>query len=199
MNELLHSCSEALPQPATPCPGDFGERVVTIAIGTSMLWQDVPTALDLNTAWTSGNIMLLENIVNGHRTFLSSQEIEVIHPEQVDKHYRIEGRTRRLDEAMARAMEKLDRYPVLYIWFITEKNWCFGGYEVYPNFSLRIIEGKGVPVYVSFTFDYIDLGIDYAAYDQTYQYMPQYIETGSVTADSTLITVDSTIITADST
>jgi hypothetical protein len=195
MNELLYSCSESLPQPATPCPGDYGERVVTVILAKSLLWSGVPTPTEISEAWTAGTVSIFTNIVNGHRVFLGEQEIEVIHKEFKDKEYRIEGRTRRLDEATSRAFEKLDRYPVLYVWFITEKNWCFGGYECSTNFSLRIIEGKGVPPYVAFHFDYIDLGIDLAAYDANYADVPQ---SPSITVDSTTITVDSTIITVDS-
>lgn len=199
MNELLYSCSSALAQPATPCAADYGERVVTIVLSKSMLWAGVPTASDINLAWTGGSATLYQNIVNGHRVFLGEKEIEVVHKEWVDKEYRIEGRTRRINEEVARATEKLNRYPVLYVWYITEKNWCFGGYECSSNFSLRILEGKGVPPYISFNFDFVDAGIDLAAYDAQYQYMPQYVETGSVTSDSTFITVDSTFITSDQT
>jgi len=198
MNELIYSCTDALLQPTTPvCGTDYGERIVTIVLAKTNLWSDVPTANEINIAWTAGTATIIKGIVNGHRIFTGSTEIEVIHKEQVDKAYRIEGRTRKIDEEIARAAEKLSRYPVLYCWYITEKNYCFGGYEVYPDFSLRILEGKGIPTYISFTFDFIDLGIDYSDYDITYQYMPQYAEVGSVTADSTLITVDSTIITSD--
>ena len=200
MNELLYSCSSALLQPATPvCATVFGDRIVTVVIAKTMLWTDVPDSNDINTAWTAGSVMVLEKIVNGHRIFQSAQEIEVIHKEQKDKVYRIEGKTRKINEALSRATERLTRYPVLYVWYITDKNYCFGGYEVYPNFSLRMFEGKGVPMYISFSFDFVDIGIDYSNYDSLYQYMPQYVETGSVTADSTLITVDSTLITSDQT
>ena len=200
MNELLYSCSSALLQPTTPtCATPYGERIVSVVIAKTMLWTDVPDPYDINLAWTAGSVVVLKKIVNGHRIFLSSQEIEVIHKEQVEKVYRIEGKTRKIDEDICRAIEKLSRYPVLYVWYITDKNYCFGGYEVYPNFSLRIFEGKGIPMFISFSFDFIDIGIDYSGYDSLYQYMPQYVETGSVTVDSTLITVDSTIITSDQT
>jgi len=137
-----------------------------------MLWDDVPTAYEINVALTNGDAMVLEKVINGHRIFVSSQEIEVIYKEQVDKLYRIEGKTRRVNEEIARSTERLSRYPVLYAWYITDGNYCFGGYEVSTDFSLRVFEGKGVPMYIQFSFDFIDLGIDYSAYDVEYANVP---------------------------
>ena len=173
MNELIFSCSESLLQPTTPvCATPYGERIVTVVLAKSMLWETVPTAEEFNTAYEAGTITVLEGIVNGHRVFLSSQEIEVIHKEQVDKLYRIEGKTRRLNEEIVRSTERLSRYPVLYAWYITDKNYCFGGYEVSTDFSLRIFEGKGVPMYIQFSFDFVDLGLDYSNYDEDYSTVP---------------------------
>lgn len=200
MNELLLSCSASLDQASAPaCATGYGERIVTIVLAKTMLWTDVPTANEINIAHTAGTATVLKHVVNGHRVFLESQEIEVIHKQQVDKIYRIEGRVRRINEEIARMTEKLSRHSVLYVWYITDGNYCFGGYECSVDFTLRMFEGKGVPPFISFTLDFADLGIDYSDYDIDYQYIPQYVETGSVTSDSTLITVDSTIITSDQT
>jgi len=181
MTELLLSCASTLDQPATPtCGTDYGERVSTIVVGKTMLWTAVPTATQINTAWTSGSAAVYTNIVNGHRVFLSEQEIEVVYREWVEKRYRIEGRTRRVNAAIARATEKLDRYPVLYVWYITDKNYCFGGYECSANFSLRIIEGKGSIPYISFQFDFTDLGIDLSRYDVDYGSMPVDVDSDMI-------------------
>ena len=199
MNELLYSCSSTLDQAETPaCGTDFGERVRTIVISKTNLWDSAPTAEEINVAWEAGDVTVFSGIVNGHRIFVGSQEIEVIYKEQVDKMYRIEGKIIRFNEDTSRMAEKLNRYPNLYIWYITDKNYCFGGYDCSINFTLRLMEGKGVRPYIAFSFDFIDIGIDYSRYDTYFTYTPEVGPT-VVTSDSTIITVDSTFITSDMT
>jgi len=182
MDNLVHDCSADLDQPTTPtCGVDYGERVVRIAYmkdgGTfTVSASDSPTALEFETSITSDVMTVFNGITNGHRieqgaTELSGDDTESGGTERHDVMYRIEGRIKRIDEDIARACEKLDRFPVLRMWFFTETNYCFGGatgYEVSPNFSLITLEGKGQPPYISFFNDFTATGADYAGYDADY-------------------------------
>lgn len=173
MNELLFSCTEDLTQATSPaCGTDFGDRVVAVMLAKTNLWDDVPTPLDINEAWSDGDLTVITHITNGHRVFVGSQEIEVVYKEQVDKLYRVEGRIRRITPEIARMTERLNRYPSLYVWYITNKNYCFGGYQSTVDFTLMMQEGKGSPPYISFQFDFVDLGIDLADYDSGYENIP---------------------------
>jgi hypothetical protein len=182
MDELVFSCTDSLPQPATPaCGTNYGERVVRVALmkegGTfSVSASDTPTAAEFETAITAGEITVINGMTNGHRieqgaTELSGDDTESGGTERFDVEYRIEGRIKRVDETIARMTEKLDRYSTLRMWFFTEKNYCFGGvtgYKVSPNFSEVIFEGKGNPPYINFFCDYTAIGADYAGYDADY-------------------------------
>ena len=182
MDNLVFSCTDALPQPNTPACGiEYGERVMKIAFmkegGTfTVAASDVPTAAEFETAIAAGEITIIDGITNGHRieqggTELSGDDTESGGTERYDVVYRIEGRIKRIDEAIARLTEKLTRYSTLRMWYFTEKNYCFGGvpgYEVSPNFSLLIKEGKGTPPYIPFFCDFTAIGADYAGYDEDY-------------------------------
>jgi hypothetical protein len=181
MDELIFSCTDALDQPTTPaCGTDYGERVVKVALmkegGTFSVASDVPTAAEFETAITAGEITIIAGMTNGHRieqgaTELSGDDTESGGTERWDVEYRIEGRIKRIDEALKRATEKYDRFSILRMWFFTEKNYCYGGatgYKVSPNFSEQIFEGKGQPSYINFFCDYTATGADYAGYDEDY-------------------------------
>ena len=182
MDQLIFACSDALPQPNTPaCGADYGERVMRIALmkeggSFTVAASDVATAAEFETAITSGAITIVNGITNGHRveqgaTELSGDDTESGGTERWDVEYRVEGRIKRVDEAVLRMTEKLDRFSTLRMWFFTEKNYCYGGvtgYKVSPNFSELIFEGKGQPPYVSFFCDYTAIGADYAGYDEDY-------------------------------
>lgn len=138
--------------------------------------SDVPTAAEFEVGIASDYITVYEGITNGHRieqgaTELSGDDTESGGTERWDVEYRVEGRIKRINETLKRATEKLDRYSTLRMWFITNKNYCYGGvggYKVSPNFSEVIHEGKGQPPYISFFCDYTAIGADYAAYDADY-------------------------------
>lgn len=182
MDNLVFSCSDALTQAATPvCGVDYGERVVKIALmkeGSTftVAASDVPTAAEFEVAITAGAITIITGITNGHRieqgaTELSGDDTETGGTERFDVQYRVEGRIKRLDQAVARMTEELDRFNVLRLWYFTEKNYCFGGktgYKVTPNFGLIITEGKGQPGYIPFFCDFTAIGADYAGYDADY-------------------------------
>jgi len=182
MDNLVFSCTDALPQPTTPaCGVEYGERVVKVMFmkegGTfAVAASDVPTAAEFETAITATEITVIDGITNGHRieqgaTELSGDDTESGGTERYDVVYRIEGRIKRVDEDISRMTEKLSRYSILRMWYITEKNYCFGGatgYEVSPNFDLLIKEGKGTPPYIPFMCDFTAIGADYAGYDADY-------------------------------
>lgn len=182
MDTLVFNCSDALSQPNTPdCGTDYGERVVRIAFmkegGTfTVAASDVPTAAEFETAIAATEITVYNAITNGHRiengaTELSGDDTETGGTERWDVEYRVEGRIKRIDQNIARATEKLDKYSSLRMWYFTEKNYCFGGatgYKVAPNFNLIAFEGKGNPPYISFTCDFTAIGADYAGYDEDY-------------------------------
>lgn len=182
MDNLIFACTEALQQPNTPpCGIDYGERVVRIALmkeggSFTVAASDVPSASEFETAITADEITVYNGITNGHRieqgaTELSGDDTESGGTERHDVEYRVEGRIKRIDEALARSTERLDRYPTLRLWYFTEKDYCFGGvtgYKVSPNFSLIITEGKGQPAYIPFFCDFTASGADYAGYDADY-------------------------------
>ncbi len=182
MDTLIVNCTDALSQPNTPtCGQDYGERVVRVAFmkegGTfSVAASDVPTAAEFETAIAADEITVYNAITNGHRieqgaTELSGDDTETGGTERWDVEYRVEGRIKRVDQALIRATEILDRFSVIRMWFFTEKDFCFGGvtgYKAVPNFSELILEGKGQPGYISFTCDYTAIGADYAGYDEDY-------------------------------
>jgi len=196
MNDLLFSCTDTLPQPTTPvCGTDYGERIVRVLLSKSIIScaGNVPTAEEFNLVYDT--LTDFNHVTSGHRTFQGETEIDWHNKEWFDKTYRVEGRLRRVSEEIARAAEKFNYYHVVYMYYITEKNYCFGPYYAQPNFTLLQLEGKGSRPYISFFIDYVGNGIDYSQYDSGYDNL--YDSVGSITADSTLITVDSTYITSD--
>jgi hypothetical protein len=196
MNDLIHSCASALDQAVTPsCGTNYGERITTVILSKTKVScaGNVPTAAEFSTSYSS--IVIYKNIVRGHRITKGATEIQWNVTERYDKEYRVEGRIRRLSGSLVRTTEKLDRYPNLYMYYITDKNYCFGPYNATSNFDLIELEGKGVPPYLKFWFDFVGNGIDYSNYDSNYN----NITGDNITADSTTITVDSTTITVDNT
>ena len=184
MDNLIFTCTDALDQPATPsCPTDYGERVVRIVlmkesdVGTfAVAGSDAPTAAEFEIGVTSDYLTVYNGITNGHRieqgaTELSGDDTETGGTERWDVEYRVEGRIKKVSQLIARATEKLDRYSQLRLWYITEKDYCFGGpdgYKVSPNFGLIITEGKGQPPYIPFFCDFVATGADFAVYDEDY-------------------------------
>lgn len=183
MDNLVFACTDALDQPITPsCTTDYGERVIGVAFmkkgGTFAVACDYnsPTKAEFDVAIAAGEVAYYTGISNGHRieqgaTELSGDDTITGGTERYDVQYRIEGRIKLLDSTIQRGTEKLDRYSQLRAWFITDKNYCFGGstgYLVSPNFSEIIFEGKGQPPYISFFVEYTATGEDYARYDADY-------------------------------
>ena len=179
MDNLIFACSGTLDQPATPaCTTDYGERIVRIALmklsddgSFTSAASDAPTAAEFETGIASDYITIINGISNGHKveigaTELSGDDTITGGTERFDVVYRVEGRIKLLNEAVARQTEKLDRYSQLRLWYFTDKNVCFGGdsgYKVSPNFGLRIFEGAGQPAYIPFHCDFIARGEDYAS------------------------------------
>jgi hypothetical protein len=185
MDNLVFACTDALTQAATPsCATDYGERVVKIALmkeSDLTAWRaiaasDTPTAAQFETGVASDYITVIDGISNGHRveqgaTELSGDDTISGGTERFDVQYRVEGRIKLVNEAVARMCEKLDRYSILRLWFFTDKDYCFGGesgYKASPNFGLITFEGKGQPPYIPFMLDFTATGEDYAGYDDDY-------------------------------
>jgi hypothetical protein len=185
MDNLVFSCTDALTQATTPsCTTDYGERVVKIILmkesdltaWRALVSSDVPTAAEFTTGVASDYLTVIDGISNGHRieqsaTELSGDDTISGGTERYDVTYRIEGRLKLIDESVNRMVEKLTRYSILRAWFITEKDYCFGGesgYKASPDFGAIIFEGKGTPNYIPFFLDYTATGADYAAYDDDY-------------------------------
>ena len=169
MTELLYSCSSALDQSTVSCKTDYGDRISTILFSKSLVSMagNQPTAAEFGTAYNNGEIVFLTGITNGHRTFVGENQIEIARTEYYDKRYQVTGRLKLVNEAVARACELLDRRDSLYMWYFTDKQYCFGGYETNPDFSLIKYDGKGNPIYIDFKLEFFT-GIDYALYDEAY-------------------------------
>jgi len=166
---MIFSTASVLDQVATPaCPTDYGERITHILLSKTAVTAtgNIPTAAEFTTAYDAG-LLLMIHVTSCHKTQIGESEIEIIEKENYDKKYRVEGKIYLLSEAIARACERVTRYSQLYLYYYTDKQYCFGGYKATPDFSLRIGEGSGSPVYIKFMLDFFP-GIDYAAYDQFY-------------------------------
>jgi len=182
MNELVFSCTDALDQPTFPsCPTDYGQRPVKVLLmkegGTISASSGAnPTAAEFQAAITSGEVIVIEGITNGNvvensATELSGDDTETGGTEKFDVYQRLSGRIKRFDETVKRALEKYTRFSNLRAWYITDKNYCFGGTEGYwasPDFSYQTFEGVGQPTYINFMLDYLMSGADYANYDADY-------------------------------
>jgi hypothetical protein len=181
MDNLVFTCTDALDQPLTPsCSTDYGEQIVGIAFmkkgGTFTVASDYPTKAEFDVAIAAGEVSFYSGISNAHRveqgaTELSGDDTVTGGTERYDVQYRVEGRIKILDQNIARATEKLDRYTQVRMWFFTKGNYCFGGkdgYLVSPNFGEIIFEGKGQPPYIPYFCDYTAIGADYARYDADY-------------------------------
>lgn len=181
MDNLVFNCTDAIPVVKTPvCASDYGERIVAVAFmkegGSFTVATDYPTASEFQTAMTAKTITMLKGISNGHRTkqgstTLSGDDTVTGVEEEYDKTYKIEGRIRLFNEDIKLMTTKLDRYTLLRAWFFTEKDYCFGGktgYKGTPSFDDVIIEGKGNPSYIPFSFTYTSIGIDTAHLDAGY-------------------------------
>ena len=181
-----------LDQAVASCATEYGERIVTVMLSKTAVDKvgNQPTAAEFAVAFDEGMVVLY-NVTSGSRTQLSEDEIEVVYKEWYDKQYRVEGKLRILSEELARACEKYAQ--PLYMYYITENNYCFGGWQTTPDFSLIVLDGKGNPIYIHFRLDFFP-GIDYSLYDANYDNITGLV---SITADSTIITVDSTLITSD--
>jgi len=98
---------------------------------------------------------------------VGEDQIEVAFKENYDKRYQLTGRIRLISEAVSRACERLDRRTELYVWYYTDRYYCFGGYRTNPDFSLIKFDGSGNPIYIDFKLEYFP-GIDYALQDTAY-------------------------------
>ena len=171
--ELIFSCTDTLSQPATPaCTTDYGERITHILLSKTLVTASgtLPTATEFGTAYNNGTLMFLR-VASGHKVFLSETEIEVVVKENYDKKFRVEGKIPILNETISRACERLDRYDHLYMYYFTDKDYCFGGYYATPDFNIIEFDGAGKPIYIRFKLDFYP-GIDYANKDSSY---PQFI------------------------
>ena len=168
MTELLYSCASTLDQPVAVYTTDYGTQIIYILLSKTEVTAagNVPTAAELGTAYTNGTLLSLR-VASCNRMPISDVEIEIFNKEHLDKRDGIQGKVRLLSEAIARACEKVSLYEWLYMYYITDKNYCFGSYTVKPYFGLRVTEGSGNPIYIDFKLDFYP-GIDYSNYDSDY-------------------------------
>ena len=182
MNELVFDCTSALTKPTFPtCPVDYGQRPVKVLImkegGTITASSGAnPTAAQFQTAIDADEVVVIEGITNGNivensATELSGDDTESGGSEKYDVYMRLSGKVKRFNEAVKRALETYTRYSTLRMWYVTDKNYCFGGTEGYkasPDFGFQSFEGVGQPTSIPFYCDYLMSGADYANYDADY-------------------------------
>ena len=194
MTELIYSCTDTLDQPNTSvCATDYGERITDIVLSKTEVTAtgNVPTAAEFGAAFNAGIAMFLR-ITNGKRIFLNETEVDIITKEWHDKKHRVEGKIRLLTEAISRATERIDRYDQLYMYYFTDKDYCFGSYLVSPDFSLRVFEGDK-PIYIDFKLDFYS-GIDYSNWDSSYPVFISGYRALTTPDDRRLMTPDGRII-----
>ena len=177
MNDLLFSCAEDLSQAETPiCATDYGHAVKIILSKTPVLSAgNVPNANEFNDAYNAGQIVIISGFTNFKRekvgeTELSGEELESGVRELLDNEYSLTGRIKRLDNAVLRLTEVLNFYKILYLYYITDHDYCFGGYKCEPRVSL--ITQNVTPLYVDFQFNFYATGADYSAQDASYNEVP---------------------------
>jgi len=139
---------------------------------------DGPTKAELDTAVTGGTVVVLDGITNGVRDFVgwaaefSGDDTETGGKETRDAIMGIGGNVKRVDETVLRALEKLNNFSVLRVWFITEKNYCFGGvtgYKTSSSFQPLELGGFGTEPQAPFRLEYFHSGADDAKYDADYE------------------------------
>ena len=189
---LIMTCTDALDQPATPvCTTDYGERITTLVFSKDPITKvgDQPSAAEFNNAHTAGLCTVIYG-VSGSRTLIGEDEVDILYKEWFDKKYTVSGKILTVSESIQRLTEKLNAYKSLYFYYITDKNYCFGGCQTNPEFT---VVQNNTAMYIQYKLDHFT-GIDYANHDANYFDVVDLI---TVTVDRTDITMDSTSITAD--
>ena len=184
MNTLTFDCTSALTAPTTPtCATDYGVRVKKLLFAkdgdtVTVAGTDGPTKSEFDTAVSGGTVVVLDGITNGIREFVgwaaefSGDDTESGGKEARDAIMGISGMVKRVDETVLRALEEFNHFSQLRCWFVTEKNYCFGGtegYKVSPVFQPLELGGFGTEPQVPFRCEYFHDGKDDAKYDADYE------------------------------
>jgi len=184
MNNLTFDCTSNLDVPTTPaCATDYGVRVKKVLFAkdgdeVTVAGTDGPTKAELDTAISASAIIVLDGITNGVRDFVnwgaefSGDDTESGGKEARDPIMGIGGMVKRIDETVLRALEKLNNFSTVRCWFVTEKNYCFGGvtgYLVSTAFQPLELGGLGTEPQVPFRCEYFHDGRDDAKYDADYE------------------------------
>lgn len=184
MNSLTFDCTSSLGVPTTPtCATDYGVRVKKILFAkdsdtVTVAGTDGPTKAELDTAIAASTVIVLDGITNGKREFVgpaaefSGDDTESGGSEARDYIMGITGMVKRVDETVLTALETLDHFTTVRCWFVTEKNYCFGGvtgYLVSPIFQPLELGGFGTEPQVPFRCEYFHDGRDDAKYDADYE------------------------------
>jgi len=184
MNNLTFDCTSSLDVPTTPtCATDYGVRVKKLLLmkdgGTiTVAGTDGPTKAEFDTAISASEVIVLDGFTNGKREFVSwgaefsGDDTESGGAEARDPVMGISGILKRVDETVLRAVEKLNNFSVLRCWFVTEKNYCFGGTDGYKSSSMfQPLEllGQGSEPQAPFRLEYFHDGRDDAKYDADYE------------------------------
>jgi hypothetical protein len=197
MNDLLFSCADSLPQPDAECATDYG-RAIRVILSRSPVRSvgDVPTALEFANAYNGGQIVNLSGFTNFTRSKVGETQID--DPEtgasrSYDGKYLLSGRIKRIDNMIQRLTEILTRYEVLYAYYITDRDWCFGGYKTEPFFSM--ILKNATPIYMDFRLYFYDIGIDSKLQDEDYELVPGLTSYLITEDDRKILTEDGKYIT----
>ena len=172
---LIFSCNDVLDQPTTPvCATDYGQRINTLIFSKSAITMagNQLTSAEIMAAYTNDLCTIIWGC-SGKRTFMGEDEVDILYKEWYDKKYMVEGKIRLMSESVIRLTEKLNQYKGLYLYYITDKNYCFGGVKTNPSF-MTVMNGAGDPIYIHFKLEYFS-GIDYAAYDANYNVAGDWI------------------------
>lgn len=182
MNSLTFDCSSALTSPAFPaCKTDYGSRVLKIFLAKddseiTVAGSDTMTAAEMQVEVTAGDVVIIDGITNGHReevsaTEFSGDDTETGGLESFDPVMGITGNLKRMNEAVIRALEKYDKLEKCRMWFLTDKNYFFGGtagYKASISIKPMRFEGFGTQPYIPFSFQYVHNGRDNAVLDATF-------------------------------
>ena len=184
MNNLTFDCTSDLDVTTTPtCATDYGVRVKKILFARdgdeiTVAGTDGPTKAEIDTATAADDIVVLSGITNGKREFVSwaaefsGDDTESGGAEARDAIMGITGFVKKVDETVLAALETLNHFTTVRCWFVTEKNYCFGGtdgYLVSPIFQPLELGGFGTEPQVPFRCEYFHDGRDTAKYDADYE------------------------------
>ena len=171
----------SFPNDCTQVDFGFPKMVILAAMGTDLSPAGIcPTAAEFSAALATlgSDILVINDIANGQKLAGEKQEISDADtadnlPEVISEREGIMGNLKRFNLAILNDLEALNCHKRLRMWYITNKNWCFGGtlgYKASTYFGDIVHDGFGNRSYVPLEFKWMRENATTAAlYDADYE------------------------------